>query len=129
MVASARLRRGILRDAGVSLRALGQYQLPGGVGIENLRLTIDGTALAMTFGLTVVSYYAIERPIRTGRVLALPSGPVLRHPVAMSRSIRPATSAMRPAPFVITTKLMTTRMAKTITPMTKEPPIISLPKA
>ena len=32
-----------------------------------------GEKLALTFALTVVSYYLIERPIRTGRVLPLPS--------------------------------------------------------
>jgi peptidoglycan/LPS O-acetylase OafA/YrhL len=32
-----------------------------------------GEKLAMTGGLTVVSYYVIERPIRTGRVLSIPS--------------------------------------------------------
>ena len=32
-----------------------------------------GEKLAMTGGLTVVSYYVIERPIRTGRVLTVPS--------------------------------------------------------
>ncbi len=32
-----------------------------------------GEKLALTFALTVVSYYAIERPIRTGRVIESPS--------------------------------------------------------
>ena len=45
-----------------------------------------------------------------------------------SRVKRAATSAIRPEPLVITTKFTTTRMAKTITPMTKLPCIISLPK-
>ena len=40
-----------------------------------------------------------------------------------------ATSAIRPEPLVITVKLTITRMAKTIRPMTKLPPVISLPKA
>ncbi len=46
-----------------------------------------------------------------------------------SRVKRAATSAMRLEPLVITTKFTTTRMANTITPMTKLPCIISLPKA
>ena len=46
-----------------------------------------------------------------------------------SRVKRAATSAIRLEPLVITTKFTTTRMAKTITPMTNEPSIISLPKA
>ncbi len=50
-------------------------------------------------------------------------------PGIASRVKRAATSAMRPEPLVMTTKFTITRMAKTIRPMTKLPPMISLPKA
>ena len=50
-------------------------------------------------------------------------------PGMASRVKRAATSAMRPEPLVMTTKFTITRMAKTITPMTKLPPIMKLPKA
>ena len=43
-------------------------------------------------------------------------------PGMASSEKRAATSAMRPAPLVITMKLITTRMANTTTPMTKSPP-------
>ncbi len=46
-----------------------------------------------------------------------------------SRAKRAATSAMRVEPLVMTTKFTITRMMKTITPMTKLPPIIRAPKA
>ena len=42
---------------------------------------------------------------------------------------RAATSAMRPEPLVMTTKFTITRIANTITPMTKLPCMMSLPKA
>ena len=50
-------------------------------------------------------------------------------PGMASRLKRAATSAMRPAPFVMTTKLMTTRIAKMVRPMTVSPPIRNSPKA
>ena len=50
-------------------------------------------------------------------------------PGMASRVKRAATSAMRVEPLVMTTKFTKTRMAKTITPMTKLPAIISLPNA
>jgi hypothetical protein len=50
-------------------------------------------------------------------------------PGMASRWKRAATSAMRPEPLVMTTKLTMTRMAKTMMPMTKLPPITKLPKA
>ncbi len=43
-------------------------------------------------------------------------------PGMASSEKRAATSAMRPAPLVITMKLITTRMANSTTPMTKSPP-------
>ena len=46
-----------------------------------------------------------------------------------SRWKRAATSAMRPEPLVMTTKFTITRIANTIMPMTKLPPITKLPKA
>ena len=46
----------------------------------------------------------------------------------MASSVKRApTSAMRSAPFVTTTKLMTTRMANTISPTAKLPPIRKCP--
>jgi len=42
---------------------------------------------------------------------------------------RAATSAIRPEPLVMTTKFTMTRIAKTMTPMTKLPCITKLPKA
>ena len=50
-------------------------------------------------------------------------------PGIASRVKRAATSAMRPEPFVITTKFTMMRIAKTITPMTKFPPITNWPNA
>ena len=50
-------------------------------------------------------------------------------PGIASRVKRAATSAIRPEPLVITTKLMMTRMAKTIIPITKLPEIRKLPNA
>ena len=44
-------------------------------------------------------------------------------PGMASRVKRAPTSAMRVAPLVITTKLMVSRMAKTMRPITKSPPI------
>ena len=49
-------------------------------------------------------------------------------PGMASRVKRAATSAMRPEPLVMTTKFTITRMMKTISPMTKLPPIIRWPK-
>ena len=46
-----------------------------------------------------------------------------------SRWKRAATSAMRPEPLVMTMKFTITRIANTIIPMTKLPPITKLPKA
>ena len=46
-----------------------------------------------------------------------------------SKAKRAATSAIRPEPFVMTTKLTMTRMAKTMTPMMTLPCITKLPKA
>src|SRR5258708_22037709 len=46
-----------------------------------------------------------------------------------SRWKRAATSAMRPEPLVMTTKFTITRIANTMMPMTKLPPITKLPKA
>ena len=50
-------------------------------------------------------------------------------PGMASRWKRAATSAMRPEPLVMTTKFTITRMANTMMPMTKLPPITKLPKA
>ena len=50
-------------------------------------------------------------------------------PGMASRWKRAATSAMRPEPLVMTTKFTITRIANTIIPMTKLPPITKLPKA
>ena len=50
-------------------------------------------------------------------------------PGMASRWKRAATSAMRPEPLVMTTKLTITRMMKTMMPMTKLPPITKLPNA
>ena len=41
--------------AALTLRLLTTYQLPGGMAIENLRLDLDGVALAVTLGLSVVT--------------------------------------------------------------------------
>ena len=49
-------------------------------------------------------------------------------PGIASRVKRAPTSAMRSAPLVTTTKLMTTRIAKTIRPTAKLPPIRKWPK-
>ncbi len=50
-------------------------------------------------------------------------------PGMASRWKRAATSAMRPEPLVMTTKFTITRIANTMMPMTKLPPITKLPKA
>ena len=50
-------------------------------------------------------------------------------PGIASRVKRAATSAMRPEPFVMTTKFTMMRIANTMIPMTKLPPITKLPKA
>ena len=50
-------------------------------------------------------------------------------PGMASRWKRAATSAIRPEPLVMTTKFTITRIANTIMPMTKLPPITKLPKA
>jgi hypothetical protein len=50
-------------------------------------------------------------------------------PGIASRVNRAATSAIRPEPLVMTTKFTITRIAKTIRPMTKLPPMISFPNA
>ena len=50
-------------------------------------------------------------------------------PGMASRLNRALTSAIRPDPLVITTKLTMIRIPKTIIPMTKLPPITKLPKA
>ncbi|MEY9392615.1 hypothetical protein ABIF93_010936 [Bradyrhizobium japonicum] len=50
-------------------------------------------------------------------------------PGMASRWKRAATSAIRPEPLVMTTKFTMIRMAKTMIPMTKLPPITKLPKA
>ena len=39
----------------LTARMLRTYQLPGGMAIENLRLDVDGTALAVTFGLSLLT--------------------------------------------------------------------------
>jgi predicted permease len=41
--------------AALTLRMLSTYQLPGGMAIENLRLDLDGAALAVTFALSLVT--------------------------------------------------------------------------
>ena len=41
--------------AALTLRLLTTYELPGGMAIENLRLDLDGVALAVTLGLSVVT--------------------------------------------------------------------------
>src|SRR3546814_2539561 len=46
-----------------------------------------------------------------------------------SRVKRADTSAIRPEPLVMTTKFTITRMAKTMTPMTRLPPMTNWPKA
>ena len=50
-------------------------------------------------------------------------------PGMASRLKRAATSAMRPEPLVMTTKLTITRIVKTMMPMTKLPAITKLPNA
>ena len=50
-------------------------------------------------------------------------------PGIASRLKRAATSAMRPEPLVITTKFTMTRIANTISPITKLPLITKLPNA
>jgi hypothetical protein len=50
-------------------------------------------------------------------------------PGMASRVKRAATSAMRPEPFVMTTKFTITRIVKTIAPMMKLPCITKLPNA
>ena len=50
-------------------------------------------------------------------------------PGMASRVKRAATSAMRPEPLVMTTKFTMIRIAKTITPMTKLPPMTKWPNA
>ena len=50
-------------------------------------------------------------------------------PGIASRVKRAATSATRPAPFVMTTNWMTTRMKKTTSPTTRLPPTTNEPKA
>ena len=50
-------------------------------------------------------------------------------PGIASRVKRADTSAMRSEPLVITTKLITTRIAKTMNPTAKLPPIRKCPKA
>ena len=50
-------------------------------------------------------------------------------PGMASKWKRAATSAMRPEPFVMTTKFTITRMMNTMMPMTKLPLITKLPKA
>ena len=50
-------------------------------------------------------------------------------PGMASRWKRAATSAMRPEPLVMTTKLTITRMVKTMMPMTKLPLMTKLPNA
>ena len=50
-------------------------------------------------------------------------------PGMASKWKRAATSAIRPEPLVMTTKFTITRMANTMMPMTKLPPITKLPKA
>jgi len=49
-------------------------------------------------------------------------------PGMASRVKRAATSAMRPDPLVITTKLMMTRIRKMMIPTTKFPPTTKSPK-
>ncbi len=50
-------------------------------------------------------------------------------PGMASRVKRAATSAIRPEPFVMTTKFTITRIEKTITPITKLPCMTKLPNA
>jgi len=50
-------------------------------------------------------------------------------PGMASRLKRAPTSAMRPEPLVMTTKFTITRIANTMMPMTKFPPMTNLPKA
>ncbi len=50
-------------------------------------------------------------------------------PGIASKVKRAATSAMRPAPLVMTMKFTITRIAKMMMPMTKLPCVISRPKA
>jgi hypothetical protein len=49
-------------------------------------------------------------------------------PGIASRVNRAPTSATRPAPLVITTNWMSTRIMKTTRPTTSEPPITKVPK-
>ena len=50
-------------------------------------------------------------------------------PGMASRVNRAATSATRPAPLVMTTNWMTTRITKITSPTTSEPPTTKWPKA
>jgi hypothetical protein len=50
-------------------------------------------------------------------------------PGIASRVNRAPTSATRPAPFVITTNWITTRIMKITSPMTSEPPTTKCPNA
>jgi hypothetical protein len=75
-------------------------------------------------------------PSRRARAVLSSMRPALRSasmaiclPGMASRVKRAATSAMRPAPLVMTTNWITTRMMNTTKPTTKLPPTTNCPKA
>ena len=105
----------------------GDEQAGDGVAAHELRGTVHGAeegafVLELLAALRAPRFSSIRPAERSASIaICLPG--------MASRVKRAATSAMRPEPLVMTTKFTITRMAKTITPMTKLPPITKLPKA